>query len=167
MPETERSSFTVTPTGVGRKDYSQDVQVSVEPIIRSYQNKYNSGLIEIDVPANGSEQQEIEFETGYVYILYDFFLSIPSNRLVRMIVHFYTAEDTWWPVVNQYGYQQVKAQLLKGFPMARKYRVTVYNYCPDDQTALFSAHGIRTEETKYYGTTTAEIESEEFYRELI
>jgi hypothetical protein len=151
MPETERSTFTVTPTGVGRKDYSQDVQVQVEPIIRDYQSKYNSGLIELTVDANNSNQQEIEFETGYVYVLYDFFCSIPRNSLIRLKVDIYSAAGNWITIIDQYGYQNVITQLLKGFPMATKYRVTVYNYCPDEVDARFSAHGIRTEETRYYG----------------
>lgn len=166
MPEVERRTFSVTPTGVGRKDYSQNVQVAVEPIIRDYQSKYNSGLIELSLPADGNVEQEIEFETGYVYILYDFFLSIPRMSLIRFHVQFYSAAGNWLTIVNEYGYQKCKAQILKGFPMARKYRVTAYNYCPEDLTAVFSAHGIVTEETRYYGLTTADIGEEEYYERV-
>lgn len=36
-----RRSFTVSPTGVARADYSQSIELSVEPEIRSHQYRYN------------------------------------------------------------------------------------------------------------------------------
>ena len=165
MVEDARLMFVVPVTGVGRRDYSQDVQVAVEPIIRDDQEKYNSGVIELSMPAGGSVQQEIPFETGYVYMLYDFCLSVPSRTLIRLFVQMYTAAGAWAAILNQYDYQTVKANLTKGFPLARKYRVTAYNYGADDLTGLFSAHGIRLEETKYYGMTLAQLG--EPYAELV
>ncbi|GAH04933.1 unnamed protein product [marine sediment metagenome] len=94
MVETDRKTFAVVPTGVGRPDYSQNVEKSVEPQIRSWQQEYQH-FEEIDVPAGESITTEIPITAQTVVIVYDFYLSAPRNVLLHMKLEFLTAAGTW------------------------------------------------------------------------
>jgi len=150
----ERKVFTVTPVGVGRKDYSQNVELAVEPQIRSWMEEYKE-FQEIDVAAGASVQREIEIEAETVVVAYDFYLSAPRNVLLHLKVEFLTAEGTWALLIEKSGYQTVPIHYARGFPLFDRYRITVTNYGELDVTARFSAHGTVTAEEVYYGEIVA------------
>jgi len=150
MVEIGRITFTVVPTGVGRPDFSQNVELSVEPQIRSWQQEYQH-FEEIDVPAGDTVQTVIEITSQTVVIVYDFYLSAPRNVLLHMKLEFLTAAGTWALLMENSGYQIVPIKYAKGFLLFRRYRVEITNYSEEDVTCRFSAHGTETEENIYYG----------------
>ena len=150
MVQISRRTFTVTPTGVGRKDYSQNVEESVEPEIRSYQAEYNH-FEEIVLAAGATVQTEIDITAQTVIMMYDFWLSTPSNEMLHLKVEFYSAAGTWEEMADKSSLQTVEIHYTRGFPLFRKYRITVTNYGINAIAALFSAHGVVTEEDIYYG----------------
>jgi len=155
MVEIGRKTFAVVPTGVGRPDYSQNVEMSVEPQIRSWQEEYKH-FEEIDVPANGVPiTTGIEITVRTVLIVYNFFLSAPRNVLLHMNLEFLAADGTWGTIIEKSGYQTVPVHYTRGFPLFRRYRVTITNYGDVAVTCRFSAHGIVTEENIYYGEIVA------------
>ena len=150
MVEISRSTFTVTTTGVGRPDYSQNVELSVEPEIRSWQEEYQH-FEEIAVAAGTSVTTGISITADTVVIVYDFYLSAPRNVLLHMDLEFYTAAGTWATLIEDSGYQNVPVHYARGFPLFRQYRVTITNYGEVDVICRFSAHGTVTAENIYYG----------------
>lgn len=143
-------STPLTPLGVGRKDYSQNIEYAVEPQIRSWQSEYKH-FEDVDVPAGGSVTNEIDIEERTVVMIYDFYLSTPSNSMLRLRVEFFTAIGTWELMTDKTHLQTVEIHYARGFPLFDKYRITVTNYGASDLTCPFSAHGIVTGEEEYYG----------------
>lgn len=150
MVQVSRTTFTVTPEGVGRPDYSINVEKSVEPQIRSWQEEYQH-FEEIDVGAGATETTEIEITARTVVLVYDFYLSAPRNVLLHLNLEFYTAEGTWASLQEESGYQTIPIHYKKGFRFFRKYRVTITNYGNADVLCRFSAHGLVTPVNIYYG----------------
>lgn len=145
----ERKTFAVKLVGVGRKDYSENVEASVEPQIRSYQEKYDHQEY-IDVPAGTSVQSEIDIVAKTVVMLYDFYLSCPRNIQLGLLVETY-ADGVWTPLLIKTGYQTVEVHFTKGEPLFDKYRITVTNPSNEDVTASFNSFGVVTAEDIYYG----------------
>ena len=154
MVEIGRKTFTVVPTGVGRPDYSQNVEKSVEPQIRSWQQEYQH-FEAINVAAGETVTTEILITAQTVVIVYDFYLSAPRNVLLHMKLEFLTADGTWALLIEDSGYQVIPIHYARGFPLFRKYRVEITNYGELDVTCRFSAHGTETEENIYYGEIVA------------
>lgn len=154
MVEIGRKIFKVVPTGVGRQDFSQSVELSVEPQIRSWQQEYQH-FEEIDVPEGDTVLTEIAITAQTVVIVYDFYLSAPRNVLLHMKLEFLTAAGTWALLIENSGYQVVPINYARGFPLFRRYRVEITNYGEEDVTCRFSAHGTETEENIYYGEIVA------------
>ncbi len=150
MVEISRTAFAVVSTGVGRPDYSQSVELSVEPEIRSWQEEYKH-FEEIDVSAGDSVTTEIDITEETVVIVYDFYLSAPRNVLLHMDLEFFTEAGAWASIIESSGYQTVPIHYARGFPLFRKYRVTITNYGEVDVLCRFSAHGTVTAENIYYG----------------
>jgi len=150
MVQIKRETFTVTPTGVGRRDFSQNVELAVEPQIRSWQEEYQH-FEEIDVEAGASVTTVIEITAQTVVLVYDFYLSAPRNVLLHMKLEFLTAAGTWALLIEDSGYQIIPINYARGFPLFRRYRVEITNYSEEDVTCRFSAHGTETEENIYYG----------------
>ena len=150
MVQIKRETFTVTPTGVGRRDFSQNVELAVEPQIRSWQEEYQH-FEEIDVEAGDSVTTVIEITAQTVVLVYDFYLSAPRNVLLHMKLEFLTAAGTWALLIEDSGYQIIPINYARGFPLFRRYRVEITNYSEEDVTCRFSAHGTETEENIYYG----------------
>lgn len=141
---------TLIPLGVGRKDYSQNIEYAVEPQIRSWQSEYKH-FEDIDIPAGGTVTNEIDIIEKTVVMIYDIYLSAPSNSMLRLRVEFYTAIGTWELMTEKVGLQTVEIHYARGFPLFDKYRITVTNYGDADLICPFSAHGMVTAEEEYYG----------------
>lgn len=150
MVQVSRITFAVTPEGVGRPDYSMNIEMSVEPQIRSYQTEYKH-FEEIAVAAGATVQTEINITEQTVVMIYDFWLSTPSNAMLHLKVEFYSAAGTWEEMADKSSLQTVEIHYTRGFPLFDKYRINVTNYGDNPITALFSAHGVVTDEEIYYG----------------
>ena len=145
-------------TGVGRKDYSQNVEFAVEPQIRSWQSEYRR-YMDLEVPAGGTIVTEIDIVEKTVVMLYDVYLSAPLNSMLRIKLDFFSTTGTWEQITDKTDLQTVEIHYARGFPLFDKYRITVTNYgttdLTGDHTASFSAHGIVTAEEEYYGRLLA------------
>jgi hypothetical protein len=148
----ERRTFPVTATGVGRKDYSANVEYSVMPLIRSWQSKYVYSEL-ITVPAGAEVTQLITIVTGTVIIVYDVAISAPKNALLRLMVDLWSPlfGGVWNMVLVKLGYQKVDISLRDGFPFFAQYRVKIRNYGSDDLVVPLNISGIVTDETDYWG----------------
>ena len=125
-----RESFTVTPTGVGRRDHSQSAEYSVSPIIRSHQRRNIwtgiDTLITLPYPyraiayllafldGSGNAVNYVPDDVGYQ--IYDIYVGGDRNALTECILAKYA-----WPtyayiesVVHVYGYGEAKVEFTKG-----------------------------------------------------
>lgn len=127
--------FAVEPRGVGRKDYSSATEQSVEPVITSWQSAYKYRKA-ITVPALSHVVTDIKVPLAQVVLLYDFFASRPSNRLIRLLVEAITADGSAATVIDETKYQTVASHLLKGFPFFETIRFTTYNYADVDENYM-------------------------------
>lgn len=140
--------FTVAARGVGRKDYSSATEKSVEPVISSWQSGYlYRGAVV--VPALGSLTTDIEVELDQVVIIYDFFASIPSNRLIRLIVQAVGEDGAVLDVLDKTSYQTVVAHILKGVEFFKIIRFITYNYADVDEDMRIGCSGMYTSLTEY------------------
>jgi len=148
MVEIDRITFDVVPTGIGRRDFSQNVEQSVEPMIESWQEDYlyNVALL---LPGFSASILEIDITEETVVMIYDLFLSVALNVLLILNVEAYV-DGVWTPMAYMESYQTVKIHLSKGFPLFDKYRITITNYSTAPLVAYFSSHGIVTGEDFYH-----------------
>ncbi len=149
MVEIDRKSFTVVPTGIGRRDFSQNIEQSVEPLIESWQEDYLYNVA-LGVPAFSAATHEIDITEKTVVMIYDLFLSVALNALLVLHVEAYV-DGVWTHMAYMESYQTVKIHLSRGFPIFDKYRITITNYSTTlALTCFFSSHGIVTDEDFYY-----------------
>lgn len=149
MAETSRKTFDVDPTGIGRRDFSQNVEQSVEPLIESWQEDYLYNVA-LGVPAFSAATHEIDITQDTVVMIYDLFLSTPLNVLLAIHVEAYV-NGVWTHMAYMESYQTVKIHLSRGFPLFDKYRITITNNSTTlALTCYFSSHGIVTEEDFYF-----------------
>lgn len=147
---TKRETFTVPATGIGRKDYSQDVQYSVEPIVRSYQNAYLHDEV-YAVLAGQTRTIDVQIPLQTVVLLYDFLASITSNRLIGFGV---AAIDVAGGLANSIflkaGYQAVPHHHSRGAPVFLTIRITLINYCDEDLDVAVTLAGVYTGVEEYH-----------------
>ena len=125
MPEVE--VYSVQPQGIGRVDYSSGVEVTTEPFVTSWQSGYNYASLQT-VPAAGNTVVNVAIPTGRVVILYDFFASVPSNKLIRLVVETIDTLGVASRPVDKLEYQKIAAHVSKGMYSVDNIRFTVYNY---------------------------------------
>lgn len=151
MVQTKTTTFTVVATGIGRKDYSESIEQSVEPIVRSWQSSYNHYAEFLNLLAGTNVVQEISIDSGMVVMLYDFYFSSSIAILLDFRADAFI-EDTWVPIVRKSNLQFIDYNIPKGFPFFSKWRVRVANLDALLAADCFlSAHGITTPESQYYG----------------
>jgi hypothetical protein len=152
-----RETFTVSPTGVGRKDWSQDVQVQVEPLVRGHQQR-DSWSARYLLPYPGEWYGVLTFidenndDILYVpdtpkYVLYDFSVEASQNILVSCGLAKIEKIETLTDPVNiiewlfrVYGYGKQSVNISRGYVCEPGYTyLTDLNAC--------------TEQPYYYLTT--------------
>ena len=151
MVEIRRTTYSVTTTGVGRADYSKNVEQSVEPLIRSYQSEYNYNNT-VNIGPGAEQIVEVSLPSGYVVLIYDFYVTNPNNVLVGVIMEFLTATGAWYFFTAKQDMITVSINLAKGWPVFNKYRFRITNNGLGAADFDISAHGIKTAETEYYGS---------------
>ena len=119
--------FSVPARGVGRIDYSSATEVSVEPVITSYQSLFMRREAVV-VPALGNEVVDIPVPVGKVVMLYNFYASIPSNHLIRLVVQSIDSVGAVATVIDDSNYQTIDAPIHKGYTFLSIIRFIVYNY---------------------------------------
>jgi len=124
-----RAAFTVPSEGVGRKDYSQSIELAVEPGIRSHQERsiWISELIdEPTVTFPTLVQTDLGFSDlagnilDYVpddvkYLLYDIVATGDYHTLITAALHKYTRDGAYIETVGSvYGYGRAELRLTNG-----------------------------------------------------
>ena len=155
MAKIKQESFAISVTGVGRKDYSQQVEYSVEPIVRSYQNAYVFDEV-YAVQAGQTRTIDVNIPADTVVLLYDFLASIPSNRLIGFQV---LAIDVAGGLANSiFGkaeYQRVEHHHSRGAPVFLVIRLVLTNYCDVDLDINVSLAGVYTGVQEYHQLVAA------------
>lgn len=120
--------------GTGRPDFSSSVEVSVIPIVRSWQDPAYA-VLTISVPANSSVETEIDL-AGKTHYIFDAFISTTANVLMRLefIVEGVIAHD-------KKGYQSVETIISASLPIDQL-TVRVTNYSDFDLDIEYCHHGL-------------------------
>jgi len=136
--------YDVAIEGIGRVDYSNAVELTTEPVISSWQNVY-SYYTTVTVPAAGFLDVIIPISSDLVCLVYDYFASIPSNRLIRLIVYDGASE-----VFNKAAYQTVTKHINRGKKFQGSILFRVYNYRTVAEPDMYlGAAGMFTTEEQY------------------
>lgn len=143
-------TWTVEAKGIGKVDYSSGIEFSVEPVISSWQSVYIYREAVI-VPAGGSLITDVQVDLGQVALLYNFYASIPSNRLIRLKIDAVDSLGAVAFVIDRSSYQTIAAPLLRGFSFLNIIRFTVYNYgSVDEENMRIGCAGFYTTAEEYY-----------------
>lgn len=127
MAKIKTETFSVTTTGIGRRDYSQDVQLAVEPTIRSYQEPYTFQDV-YAINAGQTRTIDVAIPSGQVVMLYDMLACCPANVLLSFEVQTIDQDGTVNSVFHKAGYQKVDHHLPRGVPVFRTIRLIIINY---------------------------------------
>lgn len=125
-----KRTFTVTPTGVGRKDYSQNVEVSVEPVIRSHLSRINwwaewpywtppyPYTWDLILPFFNKAGAVLDYvPEDIIYHIYDIYLYGKYNALTPAILRKYSYPDYIFleEVAAIYGYGGAHLWISRGY----------------------------------------------------
>jgi len=159
-----RRAFTVTPTGVGRRDWSQSIELAVQAEVRSHEYRYNWAVeAELDTyafPDTHFVLLQFQDEAGNVldyvpsdvkYLIYDLFMSGDYNALTIAALERYS-----YPLVLTdpnaafietiamiFGYGSAKIKLTEGHlaELGSAYMVSLNQWSElDEFTASFIVH---------------------------
>ena len=133
--------------GVGRKDYSETTEFSVQSVIRSYQQVYNYWET-VTVGAGATVVKDIPITSKYVALVYDFYASMPQSHLFRMTITAISGPITG-VVATKNGYGSIYIQLSKGFAFFQTIRFTLQNFGAFSSDITIGAIGIFTDERNY------------------
>lgn len=137
--------------GIGKKDYTQGIEFSVEPTIRSYQEVYSNWQA-VAVVAGATVQTDITIPGGHVAIAYDFYATFPTLTLLRMVVEAVDA-GVIVGIIRESKHGSITKHLTKGFPFLDIVRFTLENLSSVDLVVNIGVVGIYTDEEHYYLTT--------------
>jgi len=150
MAKIKVETFTVPVTGVGRRDYSQDVQLAVEPTIRSYQEPYTFQEVYV-LNAGQTRTIDIDIPSGQVVMLYDWLCCCPANVLLSFEGQTIDQDGTVNSVFHKAGYQKVDHHLPRGVPVFRTIRLIITNYSTLNLTDVeVSLAGSQMSQEEYY-----------------
>lgn len=144
--------FRVQAKGIGRKDYSQGIESSVEPLIQSYQSEYADwGAFTL---ASGIDVQiNFPIPSGKVVIGYDFYVTFPRNCLVGLEVSAYRSLPTpgYITVLVARKYGLIEEHIIKGVPFYGGMDVIciVHNYDISPLDIGIGFMGIQIDESQY------------------
>lgn len=150
MAKIRQQTFVVIATGVGRKDYSQQVEQSVEPIVRSYQNSY---LLDEVYVVNGLSTRTIDvtIPANTVVLLYDFLASqVTAANILGLQVLAIDSAGLVNSIFSKYGIQAVEHHHSRGAPVFQRIRIVLTNTAVGAVTVYVTIAGIVTGVEEYY-----------------
>jgi len=144
--------FTVAPRGIGRVDYSGAIEVTTEPFVAGWQEYYAHRSGDLTIPPVSDEVYDVPVTPGRVVLVYDYFATTPSNRLVRMAVDCIDVAGLVIPVFDKTAYQTIIAHLDRGFYFMDIIRVTITNFGTTPLTNLrIGCAGIHVSKEEFTG----------------
>lgn len=154
MAKIRQQTFTVTATGVGRKDYSQQVEYSVEPVVRSYQDSYVLDEV-YTVDASSSRTITVDIPVSTVVLLYDFLASCTANRLIGFQVSAVDSAGLTSSIFSKYGYQKVEHHHSRGAPVLASVQIVLTNGCASSVDIYVTLVGIVTGVEEFFQTVSS------------
>ena len=121
--------------GTGRKDYSEMVELSTIPVIRSWEQAAKA-YAEISVPAGETVETEILVEGGGTHYIFDIYISVTANVLIRTTIY-----QSGILFLDKYGYQFTDWDVTAGIPFDQL-TLRIINYGGEDVTAYYTHHGV-------------------------
>jgi hypothetical protein len=145
MAKIREQNFLVSPTGVGRLDYSQDIQKSVEPVVHSWQETYED-LFTFPLLPGATNTVTVNIDAAYMLLLYEFYLSCyPASDIYLEIDGFPSFPPiVLYTALSKIGYQYIDIKLEKGIDLRDRYQPVVTNLGVNPIDCYYSAHGIKT-----------------------
>lgn len=145
MAKIRQQTFAVAATGVGRVDYSTDVQRLVEPIAYNWQESYQDFAI-LNLLAGETGTVTVNIAPLDTIILYEFYLSCYPASDIYLEIDTGAAIPPYLfgPSVIKTGNQYIDVKLSKGIPIAAMYQALVQNLGMAPIACYYSAHGMRT-----------------------
>jgi hypothetical protein len=141
--------FNVIPTGVGRKDYSQQVEYSVEPIVRSYQESYVLDEV-YNVGAGLTRTIDVTIPLDSVVLLYDFIASQTGGTLLNFQVFAVDSAGVASSIFSKYGFQRVEHHHSRGAPVFQQIRIALTNFALVGVSVYVTIAGIVVGSREYY-----------------
>lgn len=135
---------------MGRKDYSQQVEYSVEPIVRSYQDGYIFDQL-YTVDAASSMTINVTIPTNTVVLLYDFLASCTNaTTVLGMQVLAVDSAGLASSIFSKYGTQHVEHHHSRGAPVFQQIRIILTNTAGGQRTIYVTIAGIVTGVEEYH-----------------
>lgn len=149
MAKIRQQTFPVIATGIGRKDYSQQVEQSVEPIVRSYQGSYV--LDEVYVVAGSSTRTvDVSIPADTVVLLYDFLAShVTADQVLGLQVLAIDSTGVASSIFSKFGIQHVEHHHSRGAPVFQQIRIVLTNVSVLPKTIYVTIAGIETSVEEY------------------
>ena len=149
-------TFAFESRGVGRKDYSMATEKTVEPVITSWQSLYVYSASTAPVPAGASITIDVAVPLAQVVLLYDVFVSVTSNHLIRLVLQSIDSLGIIITDVDLTEYQKITKHFLKGDPFFKTIRFILYNYGDVvEEDFVFGCSGLYTSLEEFYMTLGA------------
>lgn len=149
VPWTVVEEKPVTPIGVGRKDYSENVEFAVEPQIRSYQSLYAYNTTRRLGPLS-ADTFTITVPSGSVAIIHDIILSVPANVLIGLDVVAVEGGVSMATPVSDTKYQIIAEHRSQGYPAFETLVITLYNYSSLTLDFVLNLTGFQVSREQYY-----------------
>lgn len=154
---TPKVQLGTTPSlGVGRKDYSQGVEESVEPLISSYQDEY-SDWGAFTVPAGADLTINFTMPAGKVVIGYDFFCQFYCNTLMSLRISAYRLHPMppgYYVVFSTQKYGSIEKHITKGVVFYAGWDAVwvFHNYAAFDVDVAIGYNGLVMDSNRYVVT---------------
>jgi len=146
------STLTVPARGIGRLDYSEGAEMSVEPTVSSYQSHWHYYDVKV-IPALGSLDFDIQVPVGYILLLYGIDISIPAHHLLRAAIRAVDSLGVEGLIVDKHAYQNIEHAIIKGTSVPFILRTTIDNYRDiNEVNCRVSYNGIILSGQQYYQT---------------
>lgn len=150
MAKIRQQTFAVTPTGIGRKDYSQQIEQSVEPIVRSYQQSYILDEVYV-VDALSTRTIDVDIPLDTVVLLYDFLASqVDAADVLGLQVYAIDTTGVASSIFSKFGVQQVEHHHSRGAPVFQQIRIVLTNPTGASMTVYLTIAGIQTSVEEYH-----------------
>lgn len=129
----------VVSRGTGRKDYSQDVQASVVPIIRSYQsNATHYEGFTLAASETKSLSLDLSFSAGSAnHFIFMWGVSVDANVLIRA-----TMTSNSLNFGTYFGYQRIDVPIEQGLGLS-EITVTVQNLSDVALNGYYTHNGVQ------------------------
>lgn len=148
MPRVVKT-ITVPALGIGRADYSANIERATESVIRSWQQVYFHPEVLMAMAPGEVRTVDIVIPSDYVVMLYDVRLVTEINVLIELEIQEQDVAGVWSPLYRQMGYARIIDHITKGFPVFRNYRIIVTNHCSLVIDQVFSVSGMETTRQQY------------------